>query len=139
MTTMEKIEEFLKKMNLTYRYIPTEDRIILPYEILNRRFLLVIDRSDKWVRFFVTLVEAESLKNVDKPALYKALLEANGELAEVKYYVTDTGSVGVIGHEGIQALTYEGFEQEYSALPFAVSYFIENIASKLKINVPGVQ
>ncbi|MFW9832288.1 MAG: hypothetical protein ACFFD8_10995 [Candidatus Thorarchaeota archaeon] len=137
-TTMEKIEGFLKEMNLTYRVVPAEDRIILPYNIEDRRFLLIVDRSDKWVRFFIIIVEADAIKSIDKMALYSALLEANGQLAEVKYFVSTEGSVGVIGHEGVATLSFEGFQEEYNALPFAVSYFIANIAPKLKINVTGV-
>ncbi len=137
-TTMEKIENYLKEMNLMYRVIPTEDRIILPYNIHDRRFFLVVDRSDKWVRFFMTIVEAKVLKNVDKLKLYTSLLEANGQLAEVKFFINSEGSVGVIGHEGITSLSFEGFQEEFNALPFAVSYFIENVASKLDIEVTGV-
>jgi hypothetical protein len=134
---MEKIEKYLTKMNLTYNVIPEEDRIVLPYQIQDRRFFLVVDRLDKWVKFFVIIVRDAALKKVNKLDLYTALLEANGQLAEVKYFITDDGSVGVVGHEGIAALSFEGFQEEYNALPFAVSYFIENIASKLKITVAG--
>ncbi len=137
-TTMETIESYLKQMSLTYRVIPAEDRIILPYTIDDRRFLLIVDRSDKWVRFFIIIVEADELKNVDKGKLYRSLLEANGQLAEIKYFITDQGAVGVIGHEGIASLSFEGFQEEYNALPFAVSYFIVNIAPKLQIKVKGL-
>ncbi|MFX1575842.1 MAG: hypothetical protein ACFFCF_01575 [Promethearchaeota archaeon] len=137
--TMETIESYLKEMNLTYRVIPAEDRIVLPYTIDDRRFLLIIDRSDKWVRFFIIIVEVDDLKSIDKSKLYKSLLEANGQLAEIKYFITDQGAVGVIGHEGIASLSFEGFQEEYNALPYAVSYFIANIASKLKIDVKGLQ
>ena len=139
MTTMDKIEGFLKQMDLTYRVVPEEDRIVLPYQIKDRRFMLVVDRGDKWVRFFIIIVDAPNLKSVNKLDLYTALLEANGQLAEVKYFMTDEGAIGVIGHEGIQSLTFEGFQEEYNALPFAVSYFLENIASKFGIEVPGVE
>ena len=139
MTAMDKIEEFLKQMQLTYRVVPEEDRIILPYQIKDRRFMLMIDRGDKWVRFFIIIVDSANLKSVNKLDLYSALLEANGQLAEVKYFMTDEGAVGVIGHEGIQSLTFEGFQEEYNALPFAVSYFIENIATKLGIDVPSIE
>jgi len=139
MTTMDKIEGFLKQMELTYRVVPEEDRILLPYQIKDRRFMLVVDRGDKWVRFFIIFVEAANLKSANKLDLYAALLEANGQLAEVKYFMTDEGAVGVIGHEGIQTLTFEGFQEEYNALPFAVSHFIENIAPKFNIDVPGIE
>jgi hypothetical protein len=76
---------------------------------------------------------------VDKPKLYESLLEANGQLAEIKYFITEQGAVGVIGHEGIASLSFEGFQEEYNALPYAVSYFINNIASKLNIEVKGVE
>ncbi|MFX1510409.1 MAG: YbjN domain-containing protein [Promethearchaeota archaeon] len=138
-TTMETIESYLKQMNLTYKVIPTEDRIILPYNIDERRFLLIVDRSDKWVRFFIIIVEADALKEVNRSKLYQSLLEANGQLAEIKYFLTDQGAVGVIGHEGIASLSFEGFQEEYNALPYAVSYFIANIASKLKIKVRGIE
>jgi hypothetical protein len=138
-TTMETIESYLKQMNLTYKVISAEDRIILPYNIDDRRFLLIVDRSDKWVRFFIIIVEADALKKVDKSKLYRSLLEANGQLAEIKYFITDQGAVGVIGHEGIASLSFEGFQEEYNALPYAVSYFIANIASKLKIEVQGIE
>lgn len=136
---MEKIESYLKEMNLTYRVVSAEDRIILPYNLENRNFLLIVDRSDKWVRFFIIIVEADALKKVDKLALYSALLEANGQLAEVKYFVTDEGGIGVIGHEGVATLSFEGFQEEYNALPYAVSHFITNIAPKLKIDVIGLR
>ncbi len=138
-TTMETIENYLRQMNLTYKVVPAEDRIILPYNIDDHRFMLNVDRSDKWVRFFIIIVEADALKNVDKAKLYTSLLEANGQLAEIKYFITDQGSVGVIGHEGIASLSFEGFQEEYNALPYAVSYFIANIASKLKIEVKGIE
>ncbi len=139
MTTIETIEEYLKKMNLIYRVVPQEDRIILPYKIHDKRFYLLIDRTDKWVRFHSRFLESEQVGSVDKLALYKALLEANGNLAEVKYYITEKGDIGVVGHESVQSLTFEGFESEYKALPFAISFFIENIASKLNLNVPGFE
>lgn len=135
---MDTIEEYLKEMNLTYRVIPQEDRIVLPYNIQDRRFLLIIDRGDKWIRFFINIVDATALKNVDKLALFSALLEANGQLAEVKFFLTNEGSVGVIGHEGVGSLTFKGFQEEYNALPFGVSFFLENIAPKLKIQVKGI-
>lgn len=138
-TTMETIEGYLKQMNLTYKVIPSEDRIILPYTIDDRRFFLIVDRSDKWVRFFIIIVDADELKNVDKAKLHESLLEANGQLAEIKYFITDQGAVGVIGHEGIASLSFEGFQEEYNALPYAVSYFINNIASKLNLEVKGVE
>ena len=64
---------------------------------------------------------------------------ANGNLAEVKFILTGDGDVGVVGHEGLEVLTFDGFKSEYNAIPFAIGYFIENIAPKFKLEVPGFE
>ncbi len=138
MSTIDKIEEFLKQMNLIYSKVTEEDRIILPYEIKDRKFVVIIDRSDRWVRFHTKIMSKDQLGKVDMLALTKELLIANGNLAEVKFILTGDGDVAVVGHEGLEVLTFDGFKQEYNAIPFAISYFIENIAPKLGLDVPGL-
>ena len=81
----------------------------------------------------------DQLGKVDMLALTKEVLIANGNLAEVKFILTGNGDVGVVGHEGLEVLTYDGFKSEYNAIPFAVGYFIENIAPKLGLKVPGFE
>jgi len=135
--TMEKIEGYLKQMGLTYRVISEENRIVLPYNIRERRFYVVIGQSDKWVRFHTIIASRDKMGKVDLGALARELLIANGNLAEVKYFMTEDGNVGVVGHEGVDTLSLEGFKQEYNALPYGIGHFIDQIAPKLKINVPG--
>jgi hypothetical protein len=139
MTATDKIESFLEQMKLKFRRVPSEDRFILPYLIKERTFYVVIDRSDRWVRFHTRIISQEQLGGVDLLALTKELLIANGNLAEVKFILTGNGDVGVVGHEGLEVLTFDGFKQEYNAIPFAIGYFIENIAPKLGLKVPGFE
>lgn len=137
--TMEKVEGYLKQMGLTYRVVSEENRILLPYRIRDRRFYVVIGFGDKWVRFHTLIASQDKMGKVNLGALAKELLVANGNLAEVKYFMTEKGDVGVVGHEGVDVLTMEGFKQEYNAIPYGIGHFIDNIASKLKINVPGFE
>jgi len=135
---MEKIEGYLKQMNLVFRVIPSEERIIVPYKIGGRVFLVSITASDRWVRFYSIIVTKDQLgKDVNIPNLHRELLVANGKLSEVKYFITEQGDVGVVGHEGVDVLTIDGFRQEYEAIPFGVSYFLKEIAPKLNLEVPG--
>jgi hypothetical protein len=53
--------------------------------------------------------------------------------------MTKEGDVGVVAHEGVDALTLDGFREEYEAIPFAIQYFIDNIAPKLNIQVPEIK
>jgi hypothetical protein len=137
--TMEKLEQFLKSMGLKYRVFSAEDRIVLPYNINSRQFLVVIDRSDRWIRMSTRILSADQAKTANQLALQRELLVANGNLAEVKYFMTEEGDVGVVGHEGTDALTIDGFREEYEALPFAIQYFLDKIAPKLNIQVPGIK
>lgn len=137
--SIEKIEGYLKQMGLTYRVVSGENRVILPYKIRDRRFYVVIAAGDKWIRFHTLIANRDKMGKVDLGALARELLVANGNLAEVKYFMTEKGDVGVVGHEGIAVLTFEGFKQEYQAIPYGIGHFIDNIASKLKVNVPGFE
>jgi len=137
--TMEKLEEFLKSMGLKYRVFSAEDRIALPYNIKNRQFIVMIDRSDRWVRMSARILSSDQAKKANQLALQRELLVANGNLAEVKYFMTEEGDVGVVGHEGVEALTLDGFKEEYEAIPFAIQFFVDSIAPKLNIQVPGIK
>ena len=66
--------------------------------------------------------------------LYQELLLANGKLAEIKYFATDKGDVGIVGHEGVEVLTIDGFRDEFRALPYGIIHFLTVIAKKLKLS-----
>jgi len=136
---MEKIEDYLKQMNLVFKVIPSEERIIVPYKIGGRVFFVSITASDRWVRFYSIIVSKDQLGNVNVADLHRELLVANGQLSEVKYFITEQGDVGVVGHEGVDVLTIDGFRQEYEAIPFGVNYFLKEIAPKLNMEVPGFE
>lgn len=136
---MEKVEEFLRSMGLKYRVFSAEDRIALPYNIKNRKFIVVIDHSDRWIRISTQILSSVEAKEANQLALQRELLLANGNLAEAKYFMTEEGDVGVVGHEGVDVLTLDGFKEEYEAIPFAIQYFIDNIAPKLNLQLPGIK
>jgi hypothetical protein len=137
MSMMDKLEEYLKKMGLMYFADPANKRFILKYNIEERIFNVGIEFDENWVRFHTIIVTKDQLGKVNEAKLHKELLIANGALAEVCYFITPNGDVGCIGHEGTVVLDFDGFAQEYHAIPYSIGYFIKEIAPKLKINVPG--
>jgi hypothetical protein len=140
-SVIEKVKRYLESMRLTYEIQPVEGkitRIVVPYKLSEAglEYYVVIDSSEKWVRFWTLILSHEKIKDAKtQEALYQALLIANGDLAEVKYFITEKGDVGIVGHEGVEALTIDGFRQEFSAIPFGITYFLANIAKQLKIPV----
>lgn len=138
---IEKIKRYLDSMRLTYEIQPVEGkitRIIVPYELseADLEYYVVIDSSEKWVRFWTLILSHEKVKDAKmQEALYQALLVANGELAEVKFFITEKGDVGIVGHEGVDVLSIDGFREEFYAISFGITYFLTNIVKQLKIPV----
>lgn len=137
---LNRITNYLKSMQLSYEIKPVDgviQRILVPYSLPERnlRFDVFIDVSGQFLRFWVLLMLHNKITNNKKrETLYRELLQANAHLAEVKYFVTEKGDVGIVGHEGIGALTIDSFREEFGAIPYGINYFITVIAKKLRLS-----
>lgn len=138
---LDQVMNFLKSMNLTYEVKSVKGeihRILVPYSVPDQslKFNVIIDVSGQFLRFWVLVMVADRVPSKKKrAALYKELLVANGQLAEVKYFITEKGDVGVVGHEGLKVLTIDGFRQEFRAIPFGIIHFLSVIAKKLNLSL----
>lgn len=140
---MEKIKGYLEAMRLTYEVRPEGgkvNRLFVPYaDSEDNRFSVVIDQSTKWIRFWTIVLPHEKISDPEKQIkVYQALLKANADLAEVKFFLTPKGDVGIVGHEGVKVLTVDGFRQEFKAVSFGVHYFITKIAPKFNLKISEI-
>lgn len=138
---LDRVMTYLKSMNLSYEVIPVKGeihRITVPYSVPkdSLKFNVIIDVSGQFLRFWVLIMLAERISSEKKRTeLYRELLKANGQLAEVKYFITEKGDVGVVGHEGVKVLTVDGFREEFRAIPYGITYFLTVIAKKLNLRL----
>jgi hypothetical protein len=138
---LDKVMTYLKSLNLTYEIKPVDGdihRIIVPYSIEEKslRFNVVIDVSSQFVRFWVIVMLADKVPSKEKrEELHHELLIANGQLAEVKYFLSKKGDIGVVGHEGVKVLTVDSFREEFQAIPYGIIYFLNVIAKKLNLSL----
>jgi hypothetical protein len=138
--TLDRVITFLKSMQLTYEIKPVKgkiERIMVPYNVPDEslEFNVIIDVSKQFLRFWVIIMPHEVVQSKKRrEALYLELLLANGKLAEIKYFVTEKGNVGIVGHEGVDVLTIDGFREEFRALPYGIIHFLTVIAKKLKLS-----
>ncbi len=140
---MEKIKGYLEAMRLTYEVRPEGgkvNRLFVPFaDSEDNRFSVIIDQSAKWVRFWTLILSHEKIGGPEKQLeVYRALLKANADLAEVKFFLTPKGDVGVVGHEGVKVLTVDGFRQEFNAVSFGIHYFITKIAPKFNLQISEI-
>lgn len=140
-TQLEKVKRYLNSMRLTYDvYCPQGEitRLVVPYQFTdqNLEYNVIIEQSQDWIKFWAPLLSHDKITDEKlQEVLYRELLVANGALAEVKYYLTEQGDIGVIGHEGVRSLSVDGFRQELLAIPSGIEYFLTKIASKLNLRV----
>lgn len=138
---LDKVMTYLKSMNLTYEIKPVNGkihRIIVPYSVEEKslKFNVVIDVSGQFVRFWVIVMLADKVSSKKKrEELHRELLVANGQLAEVKFFLSKKGDVGVVGHEGVKVLTVDSFREEFRAIPYGIIYFLNVIAKKLNLTL----
>jgi hypothetical protein len=136
---LDRVITYLKSMNLTYEIKPVEGqihRVIVPYSVSEPKlkFNVIIDVSGQFVRFWVLIMPADRVSDKKKlQDLYQSLLIANGKLAEVKYFITKKGDVGLVGHEGLKVLNVDSFRDEFQAIPFGIIYFLTTIAKNLNL------
>jgi len=140
-TPLEKVKRYLNSMRLTYDvYCPKGEvaRLVVPYNFTeqNLEYNVIIEQSKDWIKFWAPLLSHDNIADEKvREALYRELLVANGALAEVKYYLTEQGDIGIIGHEGVRSLSVDGFRQEFLAIPHGIEYFLAKIAGKLNLHV----
>lgn len=134
---LDRVITYLKSLQLTYEIRPVEgkiDRIMVPYSVPDEslEFNVFIDVYKQFLRFWVLIMPHEVVKSKKRREdLYRELLLANGKLAEIKFFVTEKGDVGIVGHEGVEVLTINGFREEFRALPYGIIHFLSVIAKKL--------
>jgi hypothetical protein len=138
---LDTVTTYLKSMHLSYEIKPVKgeiDRIVVPYEVPEQKlqFDVVIDVSGNFVRFWTLVMLHDKIRSKKKrEELFLELLQANGHLAEIKYFITERGDVGLVGHEGINVLTIDGFRDEFRAIPYGIVYFTTVIAKKMNLSL----
>lgn len=130
---MDKVKEWLDKMELSYALNEERRVFILPYDIDGVKFtVLIIVFPERWVKIAALILDKEK---VDE-RVYKMLLQQNWDLFEVTYSVDPDGNViseNDIPHDS----TFDNFKSEFNAVVFGVVNFFEQVGPKLAIEKQG--
>jgi len=132
---MEKIKKYLEEKKISYHL--SENEIIVPYEIDDKKFHISIQLFKKWVNARALIV-----KNIQVPPekyadLMRELLIANHDFPEINYDISREGDIFSSADMGVSIIDYDNFFSEFYAIPFAIKRFIEKIAPKFDIEVTG--
>ena len=102
-------------------YHLSENEIIVPYEIDDKKFHISIQLFKKWVNARALIVKNTQVPPEKYADLMRELLIANHDFPEINYDISREGDIF----------------SEFYAIPFAIKRFIEKIAPKFDIEVTG--
>ncbi|MHA1867315.1 MAG: hypothetical protein ACTSVB_04610 [Candidatus Heimdallarchaeaceae archaeon] len=124
----DTVGEWLDKMELKYQKNEEKRTFVLPYDINNVKFMVIIlVFPEKWIKIGALILRAEKVTE----EMYLALLQENWNLFEVTYSVDEQGNIfseNDIPHTS----NYENFVSEFQAVIFGVINFFEKIAPKFQ-------
>ena len=134
---VNKIHDFLKKMDLKYEFVEKDKVFIVPFSNDKRHFnVLVLVRGD-WVNVMALAAKKDDLPaNLDKEKFYETLLRLTLELNEVTFGLTEDGDVVVHAQTHVKALEFENFRVEFTSVVFGIDYFAKNVATNLPLIKP---
>ena len=132
---MEKIKKYLEEKKISYHI--SENEIIVPYEIDDRKFHISIQLFKKWVNVRALIVKNTQVPPEKYADLMRELLIANHDYPEINYDISREGDIFSSADMGVSIIDYDNFFSEFYAIPFAIKRFIEKIAPKFNIEVTG--
>lgn len=128
----KRIGEYLAKMNLNYNLIEEKDQFEIPYKIEGHDHCVIISIVGKWVSMRAGILQPDKVPKGKETELYKLLLLSNHTVPEVCFDMDDQGYIGTSQEILKSALTFDIFEEEFYAIPYAISHFWTQIMPKFE-------
>ena len=98
---------------------------------LTFKYTIFVKPGTKWVQIYTDVYPLSKIPEEKKPAVYLDLLGSNRKYAEVCFDFDEArGFIGTSQEMMVQGLTFDGFREEFLAVPWAVKQFWTEIAQK---------
>ncbi len=133
----DRIKKYLDLLGIKYNYDTEKNEFGIVYEIEGHRVYVTISSNEKWIEIMAPLLSKDLVPKDKESEFYKELLYANHKFAEVCFDVDSEGNIGTSQELLVSALTFDYFEEEFRAVPFAALHFWKNIAPKYNISDSG--
>ena len=135
----ERIKKYLSLLNVKYEYDESKNEFNIIYSIEGHKIIVNISFNEKWIEIISPMVSNDLVPKDNLAKFYAELLNANHEFAEVCYDIDNYGNVGTSQELLVSALTFDYFEEEFRAVPYAALHFWKNIAPKFNITKSGFE
>ncbi|TFG99577.1 hypothetical protein E4H12_02210 [Candidatus Thorarchaeota archaeon] len=98
------------------------------------QYSIYIRPDSKWIQIYTDVYPLSSIPEKKRDAVFLELLLANRKYAEVCFdYNEERKFIGSSQEMMVQGLDFDGFREEFLAVPWAVKKFWTEIAPKFKL------
>jgi hypothetical protein len=120
------VKEYLHRMG--YEPIEKEGRYLIPFDIENEKYNVLVFFHEEWVETGTLLVESKELPEaLNKEGLYARLLMDTLYAREVTYGLTTDGNVIVHAETAIKSLSFDNFQTEFNSVLAGIKHFVSTI------------
>lgn len=113
------------------KYSVTEDNVVLSgWEVGGGEYTVVIRTADQWLWMRANIAQLSDFPEGLRAELLAELLRTHSKMNEVKYELTDDGTIGTSQEIPVEGFNPHIFQAEFGALILAIEYFVERIAPK---------
>ncbi len=139
MSIHERIMKYLDLLGIKYNYDERNNQFTIVYDVEGHRVFVSININEKWIEIMAPMLSKDLIPQDNEVEFYKDLLFANHKFAEVCFDVDADGNIGTSQELLVSALTFDYFEEEFRAVPYAALHFWKNIAPKYNITKSGFE
>ena len=132
---IEKVAEWLEKMDLKIIRVEDEPKIVVNYQIEDHVFQVQLIASDQWINAKALVAFVEGIPKSELRKLYRNVLAANWALNEVTFSADPEQGNIWCETDMPSDTTFENFEVEFSSIPFGIKHFITEIAPTVAFDV----
>jgi hypothetical protein len=142
----DQIEDYLNLLNMKYHWNEKEGVFELVFserkdeqtasestenDDLSFSYTLFVKPGVKWIQIYTDVYPIDKIPEEKKETVFLNLLHSNRKYAEVCFdYDEPRGYIGTSQEMMIQGLNFDGFREEFLAVPWAVKKFWTEIAKK---------
>ena len=142
-----QIEDYLNLLNMKHTWNSKEEKFELvfserkdgktptPDDKEAFQYSIFIQPGTKWIQIYTDIYALSDVPQVKREKVYLELLLANRKYAEVCFdFDLERNSIGSSQEMMVQGLNFDGFREEFLAVPWAVKKFWTEIAPKFGLN-----
>ncbi|MFW9916890.1 MAG: hypothetical protein ACFFGZ_14890 [Candidatus Thorarchaeota archaeon] len=127
----KEVGEWLNKMGLKYKLDSKKMTFSVIYEEAGKNWDIRVFVGKHWIQIAARIAKASEIPADKREQILENILKANYELNEVTFSMDKDGNL-YSENDVPKVSNFENFRSEFTAVPFGIRHWMENIQPLLK-------